>query len=54
MGNLISRKFLLYLSAVGAVKKYAGGDSCPISACCETTLGVMSTWMGDCANWTNH
>lgn len=38
----------------GSCEKHVGGDSCPISACCETRLGVMSTWTGDCTNWTSH
>ena len=38
----------------GGCEKHVGVDSCPISACCETRLGGMSTWLGDCTNWTSH
>jgi hypothetical protein len=38
----------------GGCEKHVGGDSCPISACCETRLGGMSTWTGDGTNWTSH
>jgi len=40
--------------SIGSREKHVGGDPCLISACCETRLGVMSTWTGDRTNWTSH